>query len=302
MTTGRLSIELLEAFVAVAKTGNITRAGIELNRTQPCISTQIKRLEERVGKPLIERAARTMRLTQTGKILLENAEDILRSYEITRQRISVPELTGEIHVGLPEWYATDQLKTIFCDFSRVHPSVRLNMTIADSSTLHKMLDRNEVNLAIALVSDTKPLPENLVSEPLVWVSSQNHDICDPIPLVLFNEPCPFRNSIFGALSSVDKQWNERFTTTSVAAAQIAISSGLGISALPAGAVLSNFKILSEKDGFPNLDPTRLAVYTQVQEQSRTLDYLADHLSRFMMQSVLHNSTFSGSTVSSLRVI
>ena len=104
--TGRMSIEMLEAFVAVARSGNITQAGKMLNRTQPCISTQLKRLEERVGKPLLKRNARLMGLTQAGYILLENAENILQTYEITKLRLSAPELTGEVHVGLPEWFTT----------------------------------------------------------------------------------------------------------------------------------------------------------------------------------------------------
>ena len=302
MTTGRLSIEMLEAFVAVAKSGNFTHAGIQLNRTQPCISTQIKRLEERVGKPLIERSARTMNLTQTGRILFENAKDILQCYETTRMRISAPELTGEIHVGLPEWYATLQLQAIFCEFSRVHPSVNLNMTIADSVTLHKMLSNNDINLAIALVSPTKPEPIELVKEPLVWVAGQNCKLDGPLPLVLFTEPCPFREVIFDCLSSIGRSWRERFTTTSVAAAQVAITSGLGISALPAGAVLKNFKVLLECDGFPELQPTRLAVYTPPRKQSPTVDYLTDHLSEFLRQSVVRNSTFSNSNLEVLRLV
>ncbi|MFK7903338.1 MAG: LysR family transcriptional regulator [Nitratireductor sp.] len=306
MTTGRLSIELLEAFVAIAKTGNITNAGIELNRSQPCISTQLKRLEERVGKALIDRSERRIGLTHYGEILLENAEDILRSYEITKQRLSTPELSGIVHVGLPEWFATHKLNSIFCNFSRVHPNVKLKMTIADSDTLHKMLEKNELNLALALTTDSKPEPQEVVNEPLVWVSNQHievntKDIGTKIPLILFNEPCPFRDAIFNTLKIHDLKWDERFTTTSVAAAQVAISSGLGVGVLPAGAVKKEFRILTQEDGLPPLQDTSLAIYKSDAKSCRTVEFLAAHLSDFMKQTIAINSTLSTSLPGELKL-
>ncbi len=292
MTTGRLSIELLEAFVTVAKTGNVTKAGDILNRTQPCISTQIKRLEERVGKPLIERSARTIHLTQTGRILLENAQNILQCYETTRMRLSVPELTGEIKVGLPEWFATDNLQTVFCDFARAHPSVNLDITIADSVTLHKKLNEGEISIAIALSSDQRQEPVDIVEEPLVWVASQKDLIDDTVPLVLFEHPCPFREHVFNALAQVGRHWEERLTTTSVAVAQVAVSSGVGISAFPAGAVRPHHKILREADGFPKLPTVNLGVYTPSKDQSQTISYFADHLKSFLYDSVMQPSVLS----------
>lgn len=293
MSTGRLSIELLEAFVTVAKTGNITQAGNMLNRTQPCISTQLKRLEERVGKPLLERSARTISLTPTGRILLENANNILTCYETTRLRLSVPELTGEVHVGLPEWFATDKLQTVFCDFVRAHPNVKLDISIADSVTLHEKLTNGEINIAIALSSDLRPEPIDVVSEPLIWVTNQKDVIDDIVPLVLFEKPCPFREMVFDTLHKAGKHWQERLATSSVAVAQVAVSSGVGISALPAGAVKPQHKILRESDGFPALPAVNLGVYTMFEEQSNTLDYFSQHLKSFLNNSVMQPSALSG---------
>ncbi len=293
MTTGRLSIELLEAFVMVAKTGNVTQAGTLLNRTQPCISTQIKRLEERVGKPLIERNSRTIHLTQTGRILLENAENILQCYETARLRLSVPELTGELHVGLPEWFATDRLQSVFCDFVRAHPNVKLDITIADSVTLHERLTEGDINLAIALSSHHRTEPDNFVEEPLVWVANQREQIGDVVPLVLFEKPCPFRECVFETLRSVGRHWQERMATSSVTVAQVAVSSGVGVSALPAGAVLPNHKVLTEADGFPPMPSVNLAVYTPSEEPSQTLESFSDHLNEFLRDSVSQKSALSG---------
>lgn len=302
MTIGRFNIELLEAFVAVAEAGNVTHAGGKLNRTQPCVSTQLRRLEERVGKPLIERTARTMNLTPAGRILYQHATEILKSHEEARLRLSAPELTGTVHVGLPEWFATGQLQSIFCNFVRIHPNVKLEMTVADSATLHDMLSANEINLAIALVTPAKPEPAGVVEEQLHWAVSDACTLSDPLPLILFPEPCPFREIAFRALASAGRQWYERITTTSVAAAQVAVTSGAGICCLPSGAILEGFKLLKDQDGFPTLPATQLAIYTPSKAQSPIVDYLEEHLSELLRNAIAPRSALAGKNQPDLRVV
>ncbi len=302
MTIGRFNIELLEAFVAVAEEGNVTHAGSRLNRTQPCVSTQLKRLEERVGKALIERTARAMNLTPAGMILYQHATEILKSYEEARLRLSAPELTGTVHVGLPEWYATGQLQSIFCNFVKIHPHVKLELTVADSATLHRMLDDNEINLAIALVSSSREKPEGTVEEALHWTVSEDCPLTDPLPLILFPEPCPFRELVFSALSKAGKQWYERVTTTSVATAQVAVMSGAGVCCLPSGAILDGFKVLKEQHGFPELPATKLAIYTQTTNQSPIVDYLEVHLSELLLNATSRHSALAGKKQPELRVV
>ncbi|MBN9673088.1 LysR family transcriptional regulator [Roseibium aggregatum] len=302
MTVGRFNIELLEAFVAVAEAGNVTHAGTKLNRTQPCVSTQLRRLEERVGKPLIERTARTMNLTPAGRILYQHATEILRSHEEARLRLSAPELTGTVHVGLPEWYATGQLQSIFCNFVRIHPNVKLEMTVADSATLHDMLTNNEINLAIALVSASKPEPDGVVEESLHWAVSDSCPLTDPLPLILFNQPCPFREMAFATLARAGRQWYERITTTSVAAAQVAVMSGAGIGILPSGALMEGLTLLKEQDGFPPLPATQLAIYTQTTTPSPIVDYLEEHLQDLLKNAITPRSALAGKTQPDLRVV
>ncbi|WP_428645705.1 LysR family transcriptional regulator [Roseibium sp.] len=303
MTIGRFNIELLEAFVAVAESGNVTRAGSRLNRTQPCVSTQLKRLEERVGKALIERNARTMNLTAAGRILYQHATEILRSHEEARLRLAAPELTGTVHVGLPEWYATDKLQSIFCNFVKIHPHVKLELTVADSATLHDMLARNEINLAIALVSSSeKSKPAETVEEALHWAVSEDCTLTDPLPLILFPEPCPFREMVFSALAGAGRQWYERITTTSVAAAQVAVRSGAGICCLPSGALLDGFKVLKEQHGFPALPATELAIYTPSTNQSPIVDYLEEHLNALLQSATAPHSALAGKIQPDLRVV
>ena len=106
----RLSIELLEAFVQVVKTGSFTTAGIALNRTQPCVSMQVRRLEEKVGTSLIKREANNIKLTGRGEVLFSYASSIVSLADEAYQRLSSPEFSRVVRLGIPEWYATHEIQ------------------------------------------------------------------------------------------------------------------------------------------------------------------------------------------------
>ncbi|OCX65624.1 LysR family transcriptional regulator [Thioclava sp. SK-1] len=77
----------LRYFVAVARERNFSRAAEALNMAQPPLSRQIRALEQELGTALIDRSARPLRLTSSGRLFLEQAEQILAHAEATKQMI-----------------------------------------------------------------------------------------------------------------------------------------------------------------------------------------------------------------------
>ncbi|MCR9221088.1 MAG: LysR family transcriptional regulator [Alphaproteobacteria bacterium] len=71
-----LNYNHLRYFHTVAHEGNLTRAAQLLNVSQSAVSTQIKRLEERLGQPLFARRGRALHLTEAGRIALDHADAI----------------------------------------------------------------------------------------------------------------------------------------------------------------------------------------------------------------------------------
>src|ERR1700759_3859219 len=78
----------LRYFVAVAGMENVSRAALKLHVSQPALSRQIRDLEGELGFSLLERTAKSVRLTNAGREFLDNARALLQSADaaITKAR------------------------------------------------------------------------------------------------------------------------------------------------------------------------------------------------------------------------
>src|SRR5581483_1655964 len=103
--TALLDVDQLKAFIAIADTGSFTRAAEVVHKTQSAVSMQMKRLEERVGRPIFERDGRTSKLTEHGERLLDYARRIVRLNLEAISAFAESELSGRVRLGLPDDYA-----------------------------------------------------------------------------------------------------------------------------------------------------------------------------------------------------
>ena len=76
-----MELRHLRYFVAVAETENVTRAATKLHVSQPALSRQIHDLEDEIGFPLLERSAKSVRLTEAGRTFLIEARAVLQRAE-----------------------------------------------------------------------------------------------------------------------------------------------------------------------------------------------------------------------------
>ena len=72
-----MELEQLRQFLKVAELGNFTRAAEAVGLSQPALSRSIARLEEELGRPVFERQARQVTLTDVGRLLHERAKQIV---------------------------------------------------------------------------------------------------------------------------------------------------------------------------------------------------------------------------------
>lgn len=118
-----LDIDLLRAFVTVCDLGSFTRAADALLRRQSTLSLQIKRLEDGLGKRLLDRSARHVRLTPEGEGLLAHARQMLELNDRLVASLDEPALAGTVRLGTPEDFATTHLPQVLSRFAHAYPAV-----------------------------------------------------------------------------------------------------------------------------------------------------------------------------------
>lgn len=76
-----IDVQTLRVVKAIADTGSITAAAVVLGFSQPAISQHLKRLEGRLGVPLVERVGRGVRLTEAGRVLARHAPAVMTALD-----------------------------------------------------------------------------------------------------------------------------------------------------------------------------------------------------------------------------
>ncbi|MFI6323515.1 LysR family transcriptional regulator [Nonomuraea sp. NPDC050556] len=234
----------LRSFAATVRAGSITRAAAALQLSQPAVSQRIQRLEQAAGERILVRDSQGARPTPAGEKLLAYAERLLVLHDEARESVNGRAASaGRRTIGLLEDLAITALPTALADFAALHPLVDLEVVIGSAATLRRLADRGRLDLALgdpAAMSEAALRWERRV--PLVWVCAPGFDHArEPLPLVMFSQPCQWRQPMLDALSRHGREWRIAFQSTSAHAVIAAISAGIGLGALladnvPAGAV------------------------------------------------------------------
>jgi DNA-binding transcriptional LysR family regulator len=145
-----MELRQLRYLVTVADEGSFTRAAQRLHVAQPGVSAQIKELEREIGELLLDRAGRTVRLTQAGAAVLPYARAALDAVEGAHQAVS--ELTGLIQghvtVGTVASVAAADLPGLLASFHQRYPGVRITLAEGTSSQLLAGLRTGRLDLIL----------------------------------------------------------------------------------------------------------------------------------------------------------
>ncbi len=173
-----MELRQLEYFVAVAEEANFTRAAARLHVAQPGVSAQIRQLERELGQELLDRSARTVRLTEAGAAVLVYAREALGA--ASGARLAVDELSGlvrgRVAVGMVVACASIDLVDLLADFHRDHPGVAITLAEANTYELVEALRAGQLDLAfVGLPEETPPGIELqlIADEPLVAAVARN---------------------------------------------------------------------------------------------------------------------------------
>ncbi|MET7969169.1 LysR family transcriptional regulator [Micromonospora sp. NPDC005305] len=226
-----LETTLLRSFVTAVRAGSISRAATALGHTQPALSQQLRKLERVVGRPLLNRSPSGVSPTRAGEELLPYAERIL---SLSAQALTETgrALTGHCVVGLLEDLAASQLPQALADLARLHPGATLEVLSISSAAMREAYDAGRVQLVLDALPDLPGPPRWTVRRPLVWAIGPGVDVAaDPLPVVLFSNPCSWRTSVLETLERTDRRWRVAFESNSLLGVLAAVRAGIGVAAL-----------------------------------------------------------------------
>lgn len=274
-----LDVDQLRTFTAIVDTGSFTRAADVVFKTQSAVSMQMKRLEERVGRPIFARDGRGARLTEDGERLLDYARRIVH---ISREAVSAfaeDALTGRVRLGLPDDYAERYLPEILARFSRSNPRVEVSVVCEPTDHLIDMVGRDDVDIAIITHASRKPVGEVIRQEPLLWVTSQRSMAHEEqtIPLALSHPACVWRESAVAALEGIGRPHRVLYSSRNFAAIGAAVLAGLAVTVLPESAIRPGMRVLGAAEGFPPLPSCKIALLRNPGAVTDTALALADHI-------------------------
>jgi DNA-binding transcriptional LysR family regulator len=238
----------LQAFVKIAETGSFSVAANELFITQPAISKRIKQLESQLGSQLIDRIGKHSQLTQTGKVLLPRARQILQDIDSVKQQISDLEGNpmGALSMATSHHIGLHRLPPVLREFNQRFAEVELDLNFMDSERACRLIEHNELELAVVTLpfkSSDKLTFKTVWNDRLVVCCAPDHHLSQiesprlqnltEHPAVLPSHGTFTRDAIEQALKPVRGELVINMETNYLETIKMMVSVGLGWSILPA---------------------------------------------------------------------
>jgi DNA-binding transcriptional LysR family regulator len=271
-----LDLVALRSLLTVAETGGVTRASARLNLTQSAVSMQIKRLEEAVGQPLLDRTGRGVALTAQGEMLLSYARRMLTLNDEAVGRMTGEAWEGELVLGAPHDVVYPHIPGVLSRFARNHPRVRVTLVSSITRALKEKLARGEADLILTTEDRLDPGGETLALSQMVWIGAPGGQAWKRRPLPLaFEAGCLFRAIALKALERDGIDWTMAVEADSTRTVEASVSADLGLCAILESAVQPYFEVVQHGGALPALPKMRIGLYRAAGPKAALIDRLAD---------------------------
>jgi DNA-binding transcriptional LysR family regulator len=261
-----LDVEAVQAFVLVADLNSFTRAAEAMDSTQSAVSLKIKRLEAGLGRRLIERTPRLVRLSAEGSAFLEAARNLVAAHQSAIGSFTVEH--RRLTVGISHHIVGPELPTLLKRINGTDPALVMELHIDASRDVLEAFDSGKLDAAIVLRQDAKRRDgEVLFSEDFGWMAASDfhHQPDEPLRLATQAEPCSVRAMAIEALDAAGMSWTEVFVGGGIATIGAAISAGLAVAALARRVAPPGTADLGPRLGLPRLPTREVMLHSRVSD-------------------------------------
>src|SRR6266545_3371270 len=141
----------LAAFCAVVERKSFSQAAERLGVTQPAVSLQIRSLEQRLGRQLLDRSGRRVEPTEAGRRLYASAQRLLAAEEHLLEELEAGDegaVAGRLELGASTGPGGTVVPVLLCEFQERHPDVRVRLSVSDTQTVVDQVADRELELGI----------------------------------------------------------------------------------------------------------------------------------------------------------
>lgn len=254
-----MNLDHLRVFHIAAMKRNFSETAKILHLSQPSVSLQIQQLEESLRVKLFERTTRTIKLTNSGKVLLRYAERIFQFINEAEKELTAlsKSIHGELNIGASTTIGEHILPYLLGPFKLEYPLVNLLMKIGNSHTIIEQLLNQEIHIGFVEAMYTHPRLNNhpFLDDELVVICSKKNppptlvgkDVLTPqdlfsLPLILRERGSGTRQVIDESLRTIELNPDELHVVLesgNTESVKAAVETGMGIS------ILSKYAIRKE---------------------------------------------------------
>jgi LysR family hydrogen peroxide-inducible transcriptional activator len=270
-----MEMHQLRYVVAVARSGNFSRAAEHCHVAQPSLSQQIQKLENELGERLFDRMKREARLTPHGEAFLRRAVRILEEADAAKREMTDAQdlLRGTLTIGVLPTIAPYLLPEVMAPFMKKFPGVEIVVQEDTTARLLKLAHGYEIDFALASqpIRDERLEVKELFSEELLLALPPGHPLTrkrtvadadlEGERLIVMKEGHCLGDQVLGFCDRRDVKPKISFRSAQLETIQALVSSGLGISLIPAMAMQSERGNLPEYRSLRSPSPERKIVAT-----------------------------------------
>jgi DNA-binding transcriptional LysR family regulator len=141
----------LAAFCAVVERESFSQAAVRLGVTQPAVSQQVRALEKRVGRQLLDRSGRRVVPTEAGLRLYHGAQRLLALEEQLLEQVAAEEggtLRGRLEIGASTGPGANVVTLLLCEFQQRNPELTVALSVHDTQRIVELVARRELELGV----------------------------------------------------------------------------------------------------------------------------------------------------------
>ncbi|MGA2180034.1 MAG: LysR substrate-binding domain-containing protein [Verrucomicrobiota bacterium] len=268
-----MEMHQLRYAVAVARSGNFSRAAEHCHVAQPSLSQQIQKLENELGERLFDRMKREARLTPHGEVFLRHAVRILEEADAAKREMTDAQdlLRGILTIGVLPTIAPYLLPEVLAQFMEKFPGVEAVVQEDTTARLLKLAHGYEIDFALASqpIRDERLEVKELFSEELLLALPPGHPLTrkrsvaiadlEGERLIVMKEGHCLGDQVLGFCDRRNVKPKISFRSAQLETIQALVSSGLGISLIPAMAARSEREDLPEYRSLQSPRPERKIV-------------------------------------------